>query len=128
MLEFLTNNPFFLYLGGAMLTCLCLAFLLLFFVMRSARNINVPEGADFWETMQHTPFSVALLIDLFDFGLDVLSAPITWLILDRLGLKALRGFGLVEGLLPFTGPIPTMTVGWFISRLMPRPKPIAIKD
>ena len=59
------------------------------------------------------------MIDLLDFALDFLAAPISWIILDRLGLKALRGVSTVESLIPFTQAIPTMTLAWVWVRLFP---------
>ena len=62
------------------------------------------------------PFTIVLAIDLLDLALDILAAPFVWLILDRLGLKALRNMAAVEALLPFTQPIPTLTVCWIAVR------------
>ena len=59
-----------------------------------------------------------MAIDLLDLALDFLAAPISWLILDRLGLKALRGVSAVEALIPGTQLIPTMTLCWFGVRLL----------
>jgi hypothetical protein len=39
------------------------------------------------------------------------------MILDQLGLKALRGVSAVEALIPGTQLIPTMTLCWFGVRL-----------
>jgi hypothetical protein len=59
------------------------------------------------------------MIDLLDFALDFLAAPISWIILDRLGLKALRGVSMLESLVPFTQAIPTMTIARNWVRLFP---------
>jgi hypothetical protein len=107
-----------LYLCGAMAVSLVLGLLMLFWVVRMARRIDVPPDADFTETLLYTPLVVVVMIDLLDFALDVLSAPVSWMILDRLGLKALRGVAAVEGLLPFTQFIPTMTVCWIGARFL----------
>ena len=107
-----------LYVAGAMAVSLILGLLLFLFVVRLIRRIDVPAGADFTETLRYTPFIVVVTVDLLDFGLDFLSAPISWMILDRLGLKALRGVAAVEGLLPFTQFIPTMTLCWFGARFL----------
>ncbi len=96
---------------------LALAALLFMLVIRKLRQIHVPPGAGFSETLHYTPLSVVLFIDLLDWGLDILAAPFSWLILDRLGLKALRGVSAVEALIPFTQPIPTMTLSWLAVRL-----------
>ncbi len=109
-----------LYLGGSMLVAFLLAMLLLVVVLRQVKKINVPPGAGFSETLRLTPFSVVVFIDLLDFALDFLAAPFAWIILDRLGLKALRGVSAVEALIPFTQPIPTMTLCWIFVRLFPQ--------
>ncbi len=96
---------------------LVLALLLLIFIFRQVRKIDVPPDAGFQETLLYTPFSVVLLIDLLDLGLDFLSIPFTWVILDRLGLKALRGVSVVEAAVPFTQAIPTMTLAWIGARI-----------
>jgi hypothetical protein len=81
------------------------------------RNLNIPPNATFSETLLLTPLSVVLAIDLLDLGLDILAAPMSWLILDRLGLKALRGVAAVEALVPGTQFIPTLTLCWLGARL-----------
>jgi hypothetical protein len=91
-------------------------FLLIGFVVRRMRQIDVPPDADFNQTLLLTPFIAVLAIDLLDLGLDMLAAPIVWILLDRLGLKALRNVAAVEALLPFTQPIPTLTVCWLAVR------------
>lgn len=47
---------------------------------------------------------MVLLLDLLDFSLDFLSAPIAWVILG------MRGVAVVEVLIPGTQFIPTMTL------------------
>jgi hypothetical protein len=98
---------------------LVLSLLLLFIVWRQVKRIHIPPNATFGETLLLTPFLVVLMIDLLDFALDFLAAPISWIILDRLGLKALRGVSLVESIIPFTQAIPTMTIAWIWVRLFP---------
>ena len=105
------------YYLAAMAIALSLALLLYLFVRRQIKKIDVPPGADFKETLQHTPFLVVVFIDLLDLGLDVLAAPAVWVMLDRWGLKALRNVSAVEALIPFTQPIPTLTLSWFWARL-----------
>jgi len=105
------------YLGAAMVSSLGFGLLLLAWVAWQVRRIDVPDGADFAETLRYTPFTVVVMIDLLDFALDFLGAPVAWVILDRLGLKALRGVATVEALLPFTQLIPTMTLAWIGVRL-----------
>jgi hypothetical protein len=102
---------------GGMLISMLLAALLFFFAVRKLRRINIPPGAGFGETLLYTPFSLVLFIDLLDWGLDILAAPITWIVLDRLGLRALRNVSTVEALIPFTQPIPTLTLAWIWVRL-----------
>lgn len=96
---------------------LVLALLLFAFVVRKMRRLKVPPGAGYWETLHYTPFLLVLFIDLLDLGLDVLAAPFTWVILDRLGLNALRNVSTVEALIPFTQPIPMLTLSWAWVRL-----------
>lgn len=96
---------------------LFLALILFLLVIRKMRRLKVPPGAGFGETLMYTPFTLVLFVDLLDWGLDVLAAPFTWVILDRLGLKALRNVSTVEALIPFTQPIPTLTVSWIWVRL-----------
>jgi hypothetical protein len=97
---------------------LIMALLLFIVVVRQVRRIDIPPDAGFQETLLYTPFSVVLLIDLLDFGLDFLSIPFTWVILDRLGLKALRNVSVVEAAVPLTQPIPTMTLAWIGARIL----------
>lgn len=106
-----------LYIAGAMAICFILALFLFLVVVRKMRKINVPPGAGFSETLLYTPFLLAIFIDLLDFALDALAAPFTWVILDRLGLRALRGVFAFEAFLPFTQFIPLMTLSWFGARI-----------
>ena len=112
-----TLRTFLTYLGTAMFISLLCGLLLLVWVAWQVRRIDVPDGADFSETLRYTPFTVVVMIDLLDFALDFLGAPVAWVILDRLGLKALRGVATMEALLPFTQLIPTMTLAWIGVRL-----------
>jgi hypothetical protein len=107
-----------LYIAGAMAVSLVLGLLLLLIIIRLVRRIDVPAGADFTETLLYTPLIVVITVDLLDFALDILAAPFSWIILDRLGLKAVRGVAVVEGILPFTQFIPTMTLCWFGARFL----------
>ncbi len=86
------------------------------------RKIEVPPTATFSETLRLTPLLVVLGIDLLDFALDILAVPFVWLLLDRLGLKALRNVSAVEALIPFTQPIPLLTLSWLAVRLWPAAK------
>lgn len=96
---------------------IAVAALLFVLVIRKMRRLDIPPDAGFGETLLYTPFLVVLFIDVLDWGLDVLAAPITWVVLDRLGLKALRNVSTLEALIPFTQPIPTLTLSWLWVRL-----------
>ncbi|MDX1662235.1 MAG: hypothetical protein R3272_00475 [Candidatus Promineifilaceae bacterium] len=102
-----------LWAGASLLLALAL-FLL---VIRHLKEIEVPPDASFGETLQVTPFLLVVFIDLLDWGLDILAAPVAWVVLDRLGLRALRNVSTVEALIPFTQPIPTLTLSWFWVRI-----------
>jgi hypothetical protein len=84
---------------------------------RQLKRMNIPQGIGFAETLHYTPFLIVLAIDLLDLGLDFLAAPVSWVILDRLGLKALRGVSAVEAFIPGTQFIPTLTACWIGVRL-----------
>jgi hypothetical protein len=92
--------------------CLILFALLLTYAVYRLKKIRVPADADFGETLLVTPLALVIAIDLLDFGLDILSAPITWIVLDRLGLKSLRGISFIQAFVPLTQPIPVMTLCW----------------
>lgn len=96
---------------------LFLALLLFIFAVRHLRRLNIPPGAGFAETLTYTPLTLVLFIDLLDWGLDILAAPVVWVILDRLGLRALRNVSAVEALIPFTQFIPALTLSWVWVRL-----------
>ena len=87
-------------------------------VARSIRRLRIPPDADFFTTMRFIPLALAVLLDLLDFGLDIFSAPIMWIALDRMGLPNLRNKATIEALIPFTSVIPTFTVCWFAARLL----------
>ncbi len=116
MEEFLQN--FVLILLSVMSVALVLALILLVIIFIQIRHIKVPPGAGFAETLLYTPLLVALFLDVLDLALDFLSAPIAWIVLDRLGLKGLRGVATIESLIPFTQAIPTMTLAWIAVRVM----------
>lgn len=116
MEEFLQN--FVLVLLSVMSVALVIALILLVIIIIQVRRINVPPGAGFAETMLYTPFLVVVFLDVLDLALDFLSAPIAWVVLDRLGLKGLRGIAAFESLIPLTQAIPTMTLAWIAVRVM----------
>ena len=97
-------------------TALLLALVVGTYVFTRVKRINLPPGADTLTALRMTPLSVVILLDLLDLGLDIFSAPFAWIILTKLGLGPLRGVTVVEGLLPGTGAIPTMTAAWFLAR------------
>ncbi len=101
-------------LGGV----LVVAMLLLLWAIWSVRHINLPPNADFFTTLRATPFIVVLVLDLLDFSLDFLSAPIAWVFLSYLGLAPLRVVTTVETLIPGTQFLPTMTTAWIVARFM----------
>jgi hypothetical protein len=84
---------------------------------RSIRRLRIPPDADFFTTMRYIPLPLAIVLDLLDFGLDIFSAPIMWIALDRMGLYNLRNKATIEALIPATNVIPTFTVCWFAARL-----------
>jgi hypothetical protein len=84
---------------------------------RGIRRLRIPPDADFFTTMRYIPLPLAIVLDLLDFGLDIFSAPIMWIALDRMGLYNLRNKATIEALIPFTNVIPTFTACWFVARL-----------
>ena len=122
LLDFL--RTFGLLLGLAALSCVVLATLVLIVAVRQARRIDVPPDADFATTLHYTPFLVVVGIDLLDLGLDFLAAPISWVLLDYMGLKALRGVSTVEALIPGTQLLPLLTASWLVVRLTGTGRPL----
>ena len=90
----------------------------LMLLVRSIRRLRVPRDAGFFTTMRYVPLPLVILLDLLDFGLDIFSAPIMWVVLDRMGLPNLRNKATIEALIPLTNVIPTFTVSWFAARLL----------
>jgi hypothetical protein len=90
----------------------------LVFLARRIRRLRIPRDADFFTTMRYIPLSLVVVLDLLDFGLDIFSAPIIWVALDRMGLYNLRNKATIEAIIPITNVIPTFTVSWFIARLL----------
>ncbi|MEP7190439.1 MAG: hypothetical protein ABI901_14700, partial [Roseiflexaceae bacterium] len=85
---------------------------------RRIRRLHIPPDADFFTTMRYIPLLLAIILDLLDFGLDIFSAPIMWVALDRMGLYNLRNKATIEALIPVTNVIPTFTVSWFAARIL----------
>ena len=94
-----------------------LAIVMLVLAFRSVRHLDIPPDADLTTTLRAVPIFVVLAIDLLDLSLDMLAVPIVWIVLDRMKLRALRNVSSIEVLIPFTGPIPTMTIAWVLVRL-----------
>ena len=105
-------------LGAIALVALILAAAFLVVAVRKLRKIRLPPDADFFTAVRAVPLSLVIGLDLLDLALDVFSAPIIWFILNRFGLQALRNVATVEALIPITGPIPTMTLGWLAARIL----------
>jgi hypothetical protein len=112
------------YLGLVILVALILAAVILSVAIRKLRKVRVPPDADFFTAVRAVPFSLVVGLDLLDLGLDSFSAPIIWFILNRTGLQALRNVASFEAFLPFTGPIPTLTLAWLAARYLNLGKPI----
>ena len=96
---------------------LVLAAVVLTYAIRKLRRIRLPADADFFTAVRAVPLSLVIGLDLLDLALDVFSAPIMWVILNRTGLQALRNTAAIEALIPVTGPIPTLTIAWGAARL-----------
>lgn len=93
-----------------------LGILALVWLFYRLRRLRIPPNASFVETMQRVPLSVAVGLDLLDLGFDVFAAPLTWWLLGRFNLHALRRVATVEALIPGTQVIPTLTMCWFAAR------------
>lgn len=103
-------------LGILALIAVTLSAIVLLVAWQKLRRLRVPPDADFFTTLRVVPLSLVVGLDLLDLGLDVLSSPIIWYILGRFNLKALRNVATFEAILPFTGPIPTLTLAWWAAR------------
>lgn len=116
-----------LVLVGCIAAALVGAIALLVLAARQIANLDVPEDADFFETLQRVPITVPLALDLLDMAFDIFSAPISWIVLELLGLRALQLVTIFEGLIPGTQIIPTMTIAWVVARLMRRKQPTPLR-
>jgi hypothetical protein len=96
---------------------LSLAGVVLYMAYRKLRRIKIAADSDFLTTVRAVPLSLVVGLDLLDLGLDVFSTPITWLILDRLGLKALRNVATIKAVIPIGDMIPALTLAWLGARL-----------
>lgn len=106
------------WIGVIVLIALVLAAVVLAIAFRKLRRIRLPPNADFFTTVRAVPLSLVVGLDLLDLGLDVFSTPVVWFLLNRTGLQALRNVASFEALLPFTGPIPTLTLAWLAARTL----------
>jgi hypothetical protein len=111
-------GTFLFWLAVAMAVALTIAVVGLALMWRRIKALNVPRTAGFFGTMHYIPLPLVILLDLLDFGLDIFAAPVSWLVLDRLGLMGLRNKAALEALIPFTQPIPTFTLGWIAARTL----------
>jgi len=106
--------------AGLAVLSLVAAILLTLVTYRQLRRLRLPPDADFTTCLRAVPISVVIILDLLDFGLDVFSVPIAWVMLGKLGLQGLRGIAVVEELIPGTQLLPTMTLAWIGIRLYDR--------
>ena len=116
-----------------LLMALLLAGLLFWWSWRHLRDLHLPAGAGFVETLRLVPLPVVLMLDLLDLALDIFAAPVAWVALSTLGLRSLRTVTIVEALIPGTQFIPTMTASWLAVRWLgtrksQRPAPPALSD
>jgi hypothetical protein len=102
--------------GVVLLVALVLAGIILARAWSQVRRLRLPPDADFFTTIRAVPLSLVVGLDLLDLGLDVFSTPIIWFLLNRLRLQKLRDVASFEALIPFTGPIPTLTLAWLAAR------------
>ncbi|HEV7785199.1 MAG TPA: hypothetical protein VGQ28_07675 [Thermoanaerobaculia bacterium] len=103
-------------LGVIALIALVLSALILAVAFRHLRNIRLPPNPDFFTTVRAVPLSLMVGLDLLDLALDSFSSPIIWFLLRRANLESLRRVATVEAILPFMGPVPTLTIAWLAAR------------
>jgi len=96
---------------------LILTLLFSVWVIKRVKQIKLPPDADFLTALRATPLSVVILLDLFDFTLDIFSVPFAWVLLGYLGLQPLRAVTVIEAAIPGTQLIPTLTIAWLIARM-----------
>jgi hypothetical protein len=110
-------------LGVIALIALVLSGLILAVAFRRLRRIRLPPNPDFFTTVRAVPLSLVVGLDLLDLALDSFSSPIIWFLLRRMNLESLRRVATIEAILPFTGPIPTLTLAWIAARWLNLGKP-----
>lgn len=96
---------------------LALAGVVLYLAYRKLRHIRIAADSDFFTTIRAVPLALVVGLDLLDLGLDVFSTPITWMVLDRLGLRALRNVATIKAAIPIGDMIPALTLAWIGARL-----------
>ena len=89
-----------------------------YWAWRSLRRINLPEHLSFVEALRLTPLPIVILLDLLDLVFDIFAAPITWVLLGKIGLTPLRAVTVAEAVVPGTQLIPTMTLAWLGVRVL----------
>ena len=105
------------------LLVVALAAVTLYFAYRKLRRIRIAADSDFFTTVRAVPLALVVGLDLLDLGLDVFSTPITWLLLDRLGLKALRNVATIKAVIPIGDMIPALTIAWLAARFFKLGRP-----
>jgi hypothetical protein len=110
------SKTFLQVLLAVVLIALALSGLVLAVAFRRLRHIRLPPNPDFFTTVRAVPLSLVVGLDLLDLALDSFASPIIWFLLRRANLEALRKVATVEAILPFTGPIPTLTLAWLAAR------------
>jgi hypothetical protein len=110
-------------LGAIALIALVLSGLILAVAFRRLRHLRLPPNPDFFTTVRAVPLSLVVGLDLLDLALDSFSSPIIWFLLRRMNLESLRRVATIEAILPFTGPIPTLTLAWIAARWLNLGKP-----
>jgi len=89
-----------------------------YWAWRSLRRINLPEHLSFVEALRLTPLPIVILLDLLDLVFDIFAAPITWVLLGKIGLNPLRTVTAAGAVIPGTQLIPTMTLAWLGVRVL----------
>lgn len=112
---FLTLLKLFLVL---FLVGITLGSLLLFWVYHRLQRLRLPVDANVLGTLRAVPLPLVVALDLLDLGLDIFSAPIIWTLLGRFRLARLRNLAVLQALIPFTQPIPVLTLSWLAVRLL----------
>jgi hypothetical protein len=105
------------------LIVLALAAAAIYVAYRKLRRIRIAADSDFFTTIRAVPLSLVIGLDLLDLGLDVFSTPITWMLLDRLGLKSLRNIATVKAVVPILDMIPALTLAWLAARYLKLGRP-----